>query len=115
MSNYRHRITDLREGSSRTFSYEDGKTYRGYHFDTEKAKAHVKHKQDQSDYFKKDWKYVGSIPMETVIKYQQLLPEDERADFWHLFATCKLTKQKFLTWFQQNYPELLPGHSRTGK
>lgn len=115
MSDYRHRITDLREGSSRTFSYEDGVTYRGYHFDTEKAKAHVKHKQDQSDYFKKDWKYVGSIPMETVVKYQQLLPEDERADFWHRFATCKQTKQKFLTWFQQNYPELLPGHSRTGK
>jgi hypothetical protein len=53
--------------------------------------------------------------METVVKYQQLLPEDERADFWHRFATCKQTKQKFLAWFQQHYPELLPGHSRTGK
>ena len=111
MSDYRHRLTDVREGSSRTFSYEDGKTYRGYHFDTDAAKAHVKYKQDQSQYFKKDWKYAGSIPMETVVKYQQLLPEDERADFWHHFATDKVVKAKFLTWFRANYPELLPGHS----
>ena len=113
MSNYRHRLTDLRE-ASRTFSYEDGVTYRGYHFDTEKAKAHVKYKQDQSDYFKKDWQYVGSIPMETVIKYQQLLPEDERADFWHRFATCKQTKQKFLYGFS-SIILTVAGHSRTGK
>jgi hypothetical protein len=116
MSDYRHRVVKAGGASSQTFSFEDGKGYRGYHFDTEQAKAHVKYKQDIDDHRKgEDWRYVGSIPMETVIKYQHQLPEDERADFWHLFATCKLTKQKFLTWFQQNYPELLPGHSRTGR
>ena len=113
MSDYRHRLTDVREGSSRTFSYEDGKSYRGYHLDADKAKAHVKHKQDQSDYFKRDWRYVGSIPMELVVKYQHQLPEDERADFWHRFATDKDVKAKFLTWLKANYPELLPGHSST--
>jgi len=112
MSNYRHRLTDLREGSSRTFSYEDGKGYRGYHLDADAAKAHVKYKQDQSDYYKKDWRYVGSIPMELVVKYQSQLPEDERADFWHRFATDKSVKQVFLTWLKKNYPELLPGHSK---
>jgi len=112
MSDYRHRLTDLREGSSRTFSYEDGKGYRGYHLDTDAAKAHVKYKQDQSDYYKKDWRYVGSIPMELVVKYQSQLPEDERADFWHRFATDKQVKQVFLTWLKKNYPELLPGHSK---
>ena len=112
MSDYRHRLTDLREGSSRTFSYEDGKGYRGYHLDTDAAKAHVKYKQDQSDYYKKDWRYVGSIPMELVVKYQSQLPEDERADFWHRSATDKQVKQVFLTWLKKNYPELLPGHSK---
>lgn len=112
MSDYRHRLTDLREGSSRTFSYEDGKGYRGYHLDTDAAKAHVKYKQDQSEYYKKDWRYVGSIPMELVVKYQSQLPEDERADFWHRFATDKQVKQVFLTWLKKNYPELLPGHSK---
>jgi hypothetical protein len=108
MSDYTHRPTR----AGQTFSYEDGKGYRGYHFDTEKAKAHVKYKQDQSDYYKKDWKYVGSIPMELVVKYQHSLPEDERADFWHRFATDKQVKQVFLTWLKKNYPELLPGHSK---
>ena len=111
MSDYRHRLTDLREGSSRTFSYEDGKSYRGYHLDADKAKAHVKYKQDQSQYFKKDWKYQGSIPMELAVKYQQQLPEDERASFWSDFATDKEVKQKFIAWLQSNYPELLPGYS----
>lgn len=108
MSDYTHRSTR----AGQTFSYEDGKGYRGYHFDTEKAKAHVKYKEDQSQYFKKDWKYVGSIPMELVVKYQSTLPEEERADFWHRFATDKQVKQVFLTWLKKNYPELLPGHSR---
>ena len=112
MSDYRHRFTDLREGSSRTFSYEDGKGYRGYHFDADAAKDHVKYKQDQAQYFKKDWQYVGSIPMEMVIKYQITLPEDEQQDFWHRFATDKLTKQKFLSWLKKEYPDLLPGHKK---
>ena len=51
MSDYNHRPTGL----GRTFSYEDGKGYRGYHLDADAAKAHVKYKQDQSDYYKKDW------------------------------------------------------------
>lgn len=108
MSDYTHRPTR----AGQTFSYEDGKSYRGYHFDTDAAKAHVKYKQDQSDYYKKDWKYVGSIPMELVVKYQHSLPEEERADFWHRFATDKQVKQVFLTWLKKNYPELLPGHSK---
>ncbi|MEK9828490.1 MAG: hypothetical protein VXA88_09610 [Rhodospirillales bacterium] len=112
MSDYRHRLVKSGGASSQTFSYEDGKGYRGYHFDTEKAKAHVKYKEDQSQYFKKDWKYVGSIPMELVVKYQSTLPEEERADFWHRFATDKQVKQVFLTWLKKNYPELLPGHSK---
>lgn len=112
MGDYRHRLMGLREGSSRTFSYEDGKGYRGYHFDTEAAKAHVKYKQDQSDYFKKDWKYVGSIPMETLVKYQAQLPEEEQHDFYHRFATDKLTKQAFLKWFCKHYPELIPGQKK---
>jgi len=115
MSNYRHRITDLREGSSRTFSYEDGVTYRGYHLNVDDAKSHVKYKQDQSDYFKKDWRYVGSIPVELMVKYQHQLPSDERDSFWSDFATDKDVKAKFLSWFKANYPELLPGHSRTGR
>lgn len=112
MSDYRHRLLNLREGSSRTFSYEDGQGYRGYHFDADQAKAHVRYKQDQSDYYKKDWKYVGSIPMETLVKYQATLPEEEQHDFYHRFATDKLTKQAFLTWFREHYPELIPGHSK---
>ena len=108
MSDYKHRATGL----NRTFSYEDGQGYRGYHFDTEKAKAHVKYKEDQSQYFKKDWRYVGSIPMELVVKYQSTLPEDEREGFWNRFATDKSVKQVFLTWLKANYPELLPGHSK---
>lgn len=111
MSDYTHRVTKVGGASSRTFSFEDGKSYRGYHFNTDAVKAHVKHKQDQSDYYKKDWRYAGSIPMETVVKYQNQLPEDERADFWHHFATDKAVKAKFLTWFKAHYPELLPGHS----
>jgi hypothetical protein len=111
MGDFTHRVVKSGGSNSQTFSYEDGKSYRGYHFDTDAAKAHVKYKQDQSQYFKKDWKYAGSIPMETVVKYQQLLPEDERADFWHHFATDKVVKAKFLTWFKANYPELLPSHS----
>ena len=112
MADYRHRLVKAGGASSQTFSYEDGKGYRGYHFDTGAVKDHVKYKQDQSQYFKKDWQYVGSIPMEMVIKYQITLPEDEQADFWHRFATDKLTKQKFLSWLKQEYPELLPGHKR---
>jgi hypothetical protein len=112
MSDYRHRLVKSGGASSQTFSYEDGKSYRGYHFDTDAAKAHVKYKQDQSDYYKKDWRYVGSIPMELVVKYQHSLPEEERADFWHRFATDKQVKQVFLTWLKKNYPELLPGHSK---
>jgi hypothetical protein len=112
MSDYRHRLVKAGGASSQTFSFEDGKGYRGYHFDTEKVKAHVKYRQDQSDYFKRDWSYVGSIPMETVIKYQLTLPEDEQQDFWHRFATDKLTKQKFLVWFKEHYPDLLPGHKK---
>ena len=112
MSDYRHRLVKSGGASSQTFSYEDGQGYRGYHFDTDAAKAHVKYKQDQSDYYKKDWRYVGSIPMELVVKYQSTLPEEERADFWHRFATDKSVKQVFLTWLKKNYPELLPGHSR---
>ena len=108
MSDYKHRATGL----NRTFSYEDGQGYRGYHFDTEKAKAHVRYKEDQSEYFKKDWRYVGSIPMELVVKYQSTLPEDEREGFWNRFATDKSVKQVFLTWLKANYPELLPGHSK---
>lgn len=116
MSDYRHRPVKAGSGSSQTFSFEDGKGYRGYHLNVENAKAHVRYKQDIDAYRKgKDWRYVGSVPMELLVKYQLQLPEDERADFWHLFATCKLTKQKFLIWFQQNHPELIPGHSRTGR
>ena len=111
MSNYTHRVTKAGRGSAQSFSYEDGKTYRGYHLDTEAAKSHVKHKQDQSEYYKKDWRYVGSVPMEFLVKYQHQLPEDERADFWHRFATDKDVKAKFLTWLKANYSELLPGHS----
>jgi len=47
-----------------------------------------------------------------MVKYQHSLPEDERADFWHRFATDKQVKQVFLTWLKANYPELLPGHSK---
>jgi hypothetical protein len=112
MGDFTHRVVKSGGSNSQTFSYEDGKSYRGYHLDTEAAKSHVKYKQDQSEYFKKDWRYVGSIPMELVVKYQNSLPEDERADFWHRFATDKSVKQVFLTWLKKNYPELLPGHSR---
>ena len=113
MSDYRHRVTRAGGGSSRTLSFEDGKTYRGYHFDTEAAKSHVKYKSDIDDHRRgKDWRYVGSIPMETLVKYQMQLPEEEQHDFWHRFATDKLTKKAFLTWFRKNYPELLPGHSK---
>jgi hypothetical protein len=112
MSDYRHRLVKAGGASSQTFSYEDGKGYRGYHFDTEAVKDHVKYKQDQAQYFKKDWRYVGSIPMEMLIKYQITLPEDEQADFFHRFATDKLTKQKFIRWLQQNHPGLLPGEKR---
>ena len=113
MSDYRHRFVKAGGASSQTFSFEDGKGYRGYHFDTEAAKSHVRYKRDIDSYRKgKDWQYVGSVPMETVIKYQMTLPEDEQQDFWHRFATDKLTKQAFLTWFRKHYPELLPGHSK---
>lgn len=112
MSDYRHRLVKAGGASSQTFSYEDGKGYRGYHFDTGAVKDHVKYKQDQAQYFKKDWQYVGSIPMEMVIKYQITLPEDEQQDFWHRFATDKLTKQKFLSWLKKEYPDLLPGHKK---
>ena len=115
MSDYRHRLTDVREGSSRTFSYEDGKTYRGYHLDTDAAKAHVKYKEDQSQYYKKDWRYVGSVPMELLVKYQSQLPPDESVSFWSDFATDKDVKTKFLTWLKANYPELLPGHSSSNR
>ena len=111
MSDIRHRLVKAGGGSSQTFSYEDGKTYRGYHLDTEAAKSHVKYKEDQAQYYKKDWRYAGSIPMELLVKYQHQLPQDERADFWSDFATDKDVKAKFLTWFKANYPELLPGHS----
>ena len=112
MSDYRHRLVKAGGASSQTFSYEDGKGYRGYHFDTQAVKDHVKYKQDQSQYFKKDWQYVGSIPMEMLIKYQITLPEDEQADFFPRFATDKLTKQKFLSWFKKEHPTLIPGHSK---
>ena len=111
MPDYKHRPTAV----GRTLSYEDGKSYRGYHLNVEDAKSHVKLKQDQSDYFKKDWKYVGSIPMELMVKYQHQLPSDERDSFWSDFATNKDVKAKFLSWFKANYSELLPGHSRTGR
>jgi hypothetical protein len=112
MSDYRHRLVKAGGASSQTFSYEDGKGYRGYHFDTQAVKDHVKYKQDQSQYFKKDWQYVGSIPMEMLIKYQITLPEDEQADFFPRFATDKLTKQKFLSWLKKEHPTLIPGHSK---
>ena len=111
MSNYTHRLTKAGRGSAQSFSYEDGKTYRGYHLDTEAAKSHVRYKQDQSQYFKKEWKYQGSIPLELVVKYQHGLPEDERANFWSDFATDKEVKQKFILWLKANYSELLPGYS----
>ena len=95
MADYRHRLVKAGGASSQTFSYEDGKGYRGYHFDTGAVKDHVKYKQDQAQYFKKDWQYVGSIPMEMVIKYQITLPEDGRPISGTAFATDKLTKQKF--------------------
>ena len=112
MSDYRHRLVKAGGASSQTFSYEDGKGYRGYHFDTQAVKDHVKYKQDQSQCFKKDWQYVGSIPMEMLIKYQITLPEDEQADFFPRFATDKLTKQKFLSWLKKEHPTLIPGHSK---
>jgi major membrane immunogen (membrane-anchored lipoprotein) len=112
MSDYRHRLVKAGGASSQTFSYEDGKGYRGYHFDTEAVKDHVKYKQDQAQYYKKDWRYVGSIPMEMLTKYQITLPEDEQADFFHRFATDTLTKQKFIRWLKQNHPGLLPGEKR---
>jgi hypothetical protein len=109
MSDYTHRPTR----AGQTFSYEDGQGYRGYHFDTEKAKAHVRYNEAIQENRKgKDFRYVGSIPMELVVKYQSTLPEEERADFWHRFATDKQVKQVFLTWLKKNYPELLPGHSK---
>ena len=111
MSNYTHRLTKAGRGSAQSFSYEDGQGYRGYHLDTEAAKSHVRYKQDQSEYFKKDWRYVGSVPMELLVKYQGQLPPDESASFWSDFATDKDVKAKFLTWFKANYPELIPGHS----
>ena len=112
MPDYKHRPTAV----GRTLSYEDGKAYRGYHLNVENAKAHVRYNEAVQDYRKgKDWRYVGSIPMELLVKYQHQLPEDERASFWSDFATDKDVKTKFLSWFKANYPELLPGHSRTGR
>ena len=46
--------------------------------------------------------------MELVVKYQHQLPEDEKADFWHRFATDKDVKAKFLTWLKANYLSFYP-------